>query len=189
MAIILPKTHATSWLGPLFFLAGPVRGGGDWQAAAYKELKDAMGEKFTAAIPTRYEADHPLMSEALTADPTAPLFERQMAWERHYLSLAGLHSKGAAGCLMFWLAKESDENPHPGPEPYAMDSRREMGEWYTRLEILGRSEVRLVVGAHPGFHGLDQIRRCLNESYGGEFPVYGSLFDTTRAAIVKAREL
>ena len=186
MAVILPKTHATSWPGPLFFLAGPVRGAGDWQAVAYQELKDAMGEKFTAAIPTRYDPDHALMSDALTADPAMPTFPRQMAWERHYLSLAGSRTKGVRGCVMFWLGKESSENPHPGPEPYAMDTRRELGEWYTRLEY-DRSDTRLVVGANPDFHGLDQIRRCLWEAQGSEFPIYETLFDTARAAVMMAK--
>ena len=187
MAVILPKTHATSWPGPLFFLAGPVRGAGDWQAVAYQELKDAMGEKFTAAIPTRYAPDHALRKEALTVDPEKEPFPRQQAWERHFLKLAGLRSQGVEGCIMFWLANESVHSPHPGPVPFAMDTRREIGEWYTRLELLGRSEVRVVVGAVPGFHGLSQIERCFNESYGEEFPIYRTLFDTTRAAVMMAK--
>lgn len=186
MSTILPKARATTWPGPLFFLAGPVRGGGDWQSKAYGLIKETMGPAFTAAIPMRYPEEHSLRREALVADPSAEPFERQMAWERHYLKLAGIRSS-VPGCLLFWLANESESEPHPGPEPFAMDTRREMGEWYTRLEFLP-GDVRMVVGAEEGFHGLDQFQRCLNESAGREFPIYGTLFDTVQAAVRIAKQ-
>ncbi len=183
MPVILPKSHVTSWPGPLFFLAGPVRGGGDWQYDAYQLLEKKRGEHVTAAIPMRYPEMHPLCSKQLRSDPAAQTFNRQLAWERHYLTLTGLRSKGVKGCLVFWLANESKALPHPGPEPYAMDTRREIGEWYTRLEFL-KEDVRLVVGVEDRFHGASQIERCLTEARGSKFPVYRTLHDTIQAAVL-----
>lgn len=190
MAVILPKAHVTNWRGPLFFLAGPVRGGGDWQYRAYELLKDEYGDDFTAVIPMRYPLTHPIHKEALPADPDAPVFGRQMAWERHYLARAGRRSLGSAGCLLFWLLGESLSDPHPGPEPFAMDTRRELGEWYTRLEYEADG-IRLVVGAEQGiygenFHGFNQFKRCLDESNGSPFPIYDTIVATVRAAIERA---
>ena len=55
MKIILPKTlcELDPTYGPLFFLAGPVRGGDDWQAKCCELIKDNL-PNFYAALPCQY---------------------------------------------------------------------------------------------------------------------------------------
>jgi hypothetical protein len=77
----------------------------------------------------------------------------QLVWERHYLKQAGLEA-GIPGCVIFWLGLESLTQPHPGPEPYAMDTRREIGKFTAYAEMMS---VRMVVGGNRKFYGLDVI--------------------------------
>lgn len=184
MSVILPKNSPTGWEGPLIFLAGPVRGGGDWQYQAYTEIEQQL-DHFEVAIPMRYEKDypgHPLLGKQAPSTSGSPVFPRQLAWENYYMRRASKH-----GCLMFWLAFESEEHPHPGPEPFAMDSRREIGKWTAYLEH--NPELKVVVGADPRFYGLDQIQRELNDTLGDglHFPIHSTLEDTVRAAVARAK--
>ncbi|MEK7201432.1 MAG: hypothetical protein AAB737_02250 [Patescibacteria group bacterium] len=185
MSVILPKKRATNWMPPLIFLAGPVRGGGDWQYQAYGELEKQLVH-FVAAIPMRYEKDypgHPLLGKQIQGvSNDDPVFARQLAWENYHMLRAARN-----GCLMFWLAFESEEHPHPGPEPFAMDSRREIGKWTAYLEQ--DPELRVVVGADPRFYGLDQIQRELNDTLGDglHFPIHSTLEDTVLAAVARAK--
>lgn len=186
MSVLLPKERVDDWGGvPLFFFAGPVRGGGDWQLAMYQALYNVSRGAFCAAVPMRYrtmEPPHPLIREVVKVAESTTTFPRQLAWERHYLRLAAEYGPSRPGCLVFWLGLESVQYPHPGPEPYAMDTRRELGEWSARLELLGRERVRIVIGADPAFHGLDQIKRVFSEAIDGDFPIHASMEDTALAA-------
>jgi len=89
MSVILPKTLIRSdevVSQPFFFLAGPVLGGGDWQHTMYQALAERLGEdNFVAAIPCRYENNHPLVARQLSG---GEFFSRQLLWERHYLAVA-----------------------------------------------------------------------------------------------------
>ncbi len=190
MSLLIPKLRVDEWGSvPLLFFAGPVRGGGDWQMRAYYLAYQHTGGQFCAAVPMRYarvEPPHPLMSEVLTGGYDS--FTRQLAWERHYLEIAGLaqERKPRPGCIMFWLGLESEENPHPGPEPYAMDTRRELGEWMALLRIFGSDAVRLVIGANPNFHGLDVIKHVYGEAAGESAKIHDTLEATVEAAIARA---
>lgn len=166
---------------PPFFFAGPVRGGGDWQLQAYRECQKRLGPGFCAAIPMRYEDGHPLLGEQVKEREHPRTFERQLAWENHHMNLASGWLADRKGCLLFWLGNESKENPHPGPEPYAMDTRRELGKWCARLEQ--RHRLRIVVGAEPGFYGLSQIEREFSEAFNAPFPIHPTLSETIGAAV------
>ncbi len=163
--------------GPLFFLAGPIRGGDDWQATCCEELREHLSS-FYAAVPCRYQDTHHLAR--FFADSEEYYFDRQLTWERHYLDAAA-----AAGCVIFWLPCESKEWPRTGKDPYAMDTRGELGEWRGRL--MHDPALRVVIGAEPGFPGLSQIQRNFNLATKSDFPVYSTLEETVAAAVKKVR--
>lgn len=177
MRVILPKTFVE--LGPsskLFFLAGPVRGGGDWQYQCCLELAKHLSD-FTVAIPTRYGTDHPLMAYRVPGDEN--MFDRQLTWERYYLEFAANW-----GCILFWLPEEDKEHPHPGPEPYGMDTRGELGEW--RGQMMYSGSYRVVIGAEAGFHGLSQIQRNFDQALKRKFTIHETLEATVAAAVHEA---
>lgn len=161
---------------PLLFLAGPIRGGGDWQSEMAIEIL-RLKPKANIACPSRWDASHPLAKHLY--QPFTQAENRQLVWERHYLNQAGL-SEGTVGCIIFWLGCESKTSPHPGPEPYAMDTRREIGKFTAFLELM---EVRMVVGGDRKFFGLDVILSELNMAYNQELPFYECMSDATSAAL------
>lgn len=179
MRIILPKTQTTvsRTYGPIFFLAGPVRGGGDWQTACCHEI-GRHTPHFYAAIPSRYAPAHELMKSRWPG--IEDHFDRQLTWERYYLDMAAM-----SGCIIFWLPCEDKRVPRGGDEPYAMDTRGELGEWRGRL--MSNSGLRVVIGAESGFPGLSQIQRNFNFATRTEFPIYPTLAETVGAAVVKAK--
>ncbi len=130
MKIILPKTFVQPTPAtPLFFLAGPVRGGDDWQFKCCKEIDRQIGGKdFYAVIPYYHKtlpANHPSFEFKVNGDENH--FERQLNWERYYLDVAS-----KSGSVIFWLPAESKTDPRPGGG-YATDTRGEIGEWRGRL--------------------------------------------------------
>jgi hypothetical protein len=160
---------------PIFFLAGPVRGGADWQ----QEMALLLGEAVPTcivAIPCRWGEDHPMSAYFLRGNRVR--FPRQLNWERLYLREAGIGF--APGCVVFWLKEESTEDPHPGPEPYSMDTRGEVAEWRMRMRF---QNARVVIGAEDGYFGLSQIQRNYSLELGYEFPIYRTLQETADAAI------
>ena len=104
--------------------------------------------------------------------------DRQLTWERHSLDIAA-----EKGCLIFWLPSESKVNPRTGSDPYAMNTRGELGEWRGRLEH--DPKLRVVVGAEPEFPGLSQIQRNFSFATKSDFPIYGTLAETVEAALKK----
>lgn len=181
--IIVPKIWVSTdriWSGAqnraLLFFAGPVRGGGDWQhrgcdiVAAHERLRNSV-----VVTPTRWTNGHALASRFMRGPNTC--FPRQLNYERHYLALAGLDPR--PGCVLFWLRCESEEDPHPGPEPYSMDTRGELAEWRMRMAF---QNARVVIGAEPEYHGLSQIQRNYSLELGYEFPIYQTLEATVNAA-------
>lgn len=175
MQIILPKTFVAEEIYTktrLYFLAGPVRGGGDWQFAMCKNLNMYTSDCIVA-VPQRYPEEHQLQKLRMRGDDTR--FERQLAWEQHYLRAAS-----RSGGVIFWLPCESKGDPHPGPEPYAMDTRGELGEWRTRKEY--DPSIRLFIGGSTEFFGFSQIERNCRLQLGNDFPIYSSLRDLACAA-------
>jgi hypothetical protein len=181
--LILPKSHPD--LGregladlPMFFLAGPIRGGGDWHARMSVLLARRAGDCLIVN-PSRYGEGHPDYRHRLVGAENR--FPHQTAWERHYLSEAA--QTWPRGCIVFWLARESAEHPRTDGQPYAMDTRGEIGEWRGRL-MRDRS-LRVAIGGDPDFPGLRTIRRNTDLALGPDFPI----FETMEAVAERAAEL
>lgn len=183
MPIYLPKQIvrlSPTPKSPLLFLAGPIRGGGDWQAdMAEMILKHEPSAHI--ACPSRWRSDHRLATHF--HQPFSEGEIRQLVWERHYLKQAGLESR-VPGCIIFWLGLESTTSPHPGPEPYAMDTRREIGKFTAFAEMMN---VRMVVGGNRRFYGLDVIRFELNEAFRTPTPFHQTMEDVVLDALMVAR--
>lgn len=190
--IYLPKTIVPlypSEMNPLFFLAGPIRGGGDWQADMAECILEPMPNA-EIACPSRWNAEHRLAKHFY--QPFSAAQNRQLVWERHYLKQAALEPE-VIGCVIFWLGLESDKNSHPGPEPYAMDTRREIGKFTAYLEIMrdfpelaDRLGVRVVIGGHPDFYGLNVIMDEFQNAMGRNMPFFTDMESLVFAARLTA---
>lgn len=184
MPIYVPKQIVPlvpTLASPLFFLAGPIRGGGDWQAEMAEEIL-AREPSALIACPSRWTGEHRLAHHFY--QPFSQAENRQLVWERHYLKQAGL-KPNVPGCVIFWLGLESTTHPHPGPEPYAMDTRREIGKFTAFAEML---PVRMVVGGSQHFHGLDVILFELSRAIGKPFPFYTTMAEVVDQALFNARD-
>lgn len=165
---------------PLFFLAGPIRGGGDWQSYMSERIMSRESSALIAC-PSRWDGKHRLAHHFY--QPYSQADNRQIVWERHYLRQAGLEPD-VPGCVIFWLGLESATHPNPGPEPYAMDTRREIGKFTAFAEMM---DVRMVVGGDRNFYGLDVILYELSEAVGKPYPFYETMSDVIDRAILVAR--
>ena len=175
---IVPLSPTTE--SPLLFLAGPIRGGGDWQAQMAESILDKASSALIAC-PSRWDDSHRLAHHF--HQPFSQADNRQLVWERHYLKQAGLEPN-VPGCIIFWLGLESADAPHPGPEPYAMDTRREIGKFTAFAEMM---DVRIVVAGDRRFHGLDVILFELSEAVGRSFPFYETMAEAADHAILTAQ--
>jgi len=162
---------------PLFFLAGPEKGGQDWQAGAAGQLMAEQGMG-TVAIPYSKPLSvlHPCYSMLRLGKED--VFGRQAQWERHHLNCASRH-----GCIIFWLPAM---DPHYQPtidHPYARFTYGELGEW--RAHLQHNRSLRVVVGGESGFPGFN------TEMYNwqaaiSDFQYYHTLEETVSAAISRA---
>jgi len=179
MKIIIPKTlvEINPNYGPTFFLAGPIRGGDDWQKQCCEEIRKLIPH-FYAAIPYYHspEIHFPLMDQAEEGIPNH--FKRQLDWERYHLEFAAKH-----GCIIFWLPEESKKNPRTSGA-YATDTRGEIARWSVELKY--NSAYRIAVGAEAGFPGLSQIYRNFCADQGYDFPIRPTLAETVKMAVAKA---
>ena len=180
MKIIIPKVlvEVDPRYGPIFFLAGPVRGGGDWQKKCCDEIAKVL-ERFYVAIPyyRNPEMQFPLMRQALRE--VEKHFDHQLDWERYYLALAAKQ-----GCIIFWLPEESKTNPRTSGA-YATDTRGEVARWSVELKY--NPDNRVVVGAEAEFPGRSTIYRNFCADQGSDFPFHPTLVETVRAAVAKAQ--
>lgn len=162
---------------PIFFLAGPVRGGDHWQQEMALLFAHVVPECLVA-IPCRWDSDHEMNEYFI--DGTRMKFPRQLNWERYFLKEAGIGF--TPGCVIFWLPEESRKNPHPGPEPYSMDTRGEIAEWRMRVKF---QNARVVIGCpdQDAYHGFSQIHRNYSLELGYQFPVYPTMEATVHAAV------
>ncbi|MCK9345132.1 MAG: hypothetical protein M0P64_03370 [Candidatus Pacebacteria bacterium] len=185
MQLILPKNFvevgADSFYAktPLFFLAGPVLGGGDWQRKML-HLINQRQEHCLVAIPCRYPEEDEIR-RLHVPNYAQNVFAHQTHWERCYLRHAA-----QKGCIIFWLGEEDKFNPRDDGEPYARDTRGEIGAWGVHLKYV--PSFRVVVGAEPGFPGLSVIKRNLDDELGYDFPIYSTMEDTVKAAVRKLYE-
>lgn len=181
--LILPKNGVVLNLKRggerLYFLAGPIRGAGDWQAKAIKMLTE-KDPSCIIACPCRYTKDHELFNLSLPETyytesddereiPTLLLkFPNQTLWERYYLERASYH-----GCIIFWLPCEDKENPRKNEDgPYARDTYGEIGRWgikssnpYQFSFESHLPRVNVVIGAEENFPGLSVIKKNLEEDH------------------------
>ena len=180
MKILLPKIYvgSSAIADPLFFIAGPIRGGGNWQEKCLKKLATLL-TKFVAVIPCRWESGHPLYHYHLEGRDN--VFERQTDWEFHYLMETAGRSSNKRGCIIFWLPEESKEHPRDDGQPYACDTRGEIGFW--RAQVAHDRNICLVIGADPGFPGLRVIQRNFHLIFGESFTIYPTLDLTVEAAV------
>ncbi|MDE2213128.1 MAG: hypothetical protein KGJ34_01155 [Patescibacteria group bacterium] len=153
---------------PLFFLAGPTEGGGNWHQRMLKLLAERVGDCIVVD-PSCYPSGHPLERQKMKG--REGMFPRQTDWERYYLHTAA--EKWTAGCIIFWLPEESADEPRTDGKPYTMNTSDAIGEWRGRL-MFNRC-LRVVVGAEPNFPGLSQIARNFEMALGNEFKLYDSM--------------
>jgi hypothetical protein len=175
--VILPTTFVNGLPDcPLFFFAGPVLGGGDWQYHAYKEM-GKLFPKFVSVIPCSYPPSHPLYKERLAGDEG--FFGSLRRFERWYLEQAAFSAK--QGCVIFWLPRESETSPRTDGSPYARDTYGEIGEW--RGQLIHNRRFRIVIGGEKNFPGLDVIAENYTLACNERFKIYPTLEETLQAAI------
>jgi hypothetical protein len=183
----------------LYYLAGPIRGAGDWQKEAIKLLA-AKDKNCYIVCPCRYTKEHELYQWAEnfkkkysgTAISTTR-FSSQTLWERHYLELASYY-----GAVIFWLPLESKEAPRAKKDgPYSRDTFGEIGRWSLRSEYkLGlkiknknSKRVNLVIGADKDFNGLPVIEKNLKAEHGKNYKISPSLEKTISRAVSLAKKI
>jgi hypothetical protein len=184
--LILPMTYKKfdpSLGRRIYFIAGPIRGGGNWQSTAIHHLFRLDPDCYIVC-PCRYEADHPLVELATEYNvgmkASEIQFGSQTMWERHYLQLASKH-----GAIIFWLGLEDKNNPRPKEDgPYGRDTYGELGRWSVRS---AEEKARVFVGAHSMFNGLSVIKKNLDADHGKDFPVYSSLEETIKESVQSAK--
>lgn len=174
--MLLTAPARTDADAPLIFLAGPIQWGADaWHDVA-AVLLHALAPDIVVASPRR----DPVTSAALwnkredataTGDFPAAAYDEQVDWETEHLRRAG-----ETGCVMFWLARETDHNC---ARPHAQTTRFELAEWKERA---ARDHARLVIGIEAGFTGARYIRRRFAQDVP-RVPVCDSLEATCRAAV------
>lgn len=182
--ILIPKGYyeLTPEDGPVFFLAGPVRGGDDWQKKVVEQLSSKL-EKCVVAIPYYFATDLHFPLQESATHGTEGKFDRQLQWERYYLEEAA-----KKGCVIFWLPEESKINPRPQDAgPYATDTRGELGRW--SVEQKYNPKYNVVVGAEENFISLSQIKRNWTADQGHDVVFPDNISDLVDMAVEKVKSL
>lgn len=194
--LLLPRTlvafnEATDIV---FFLAGPIKGAGDWQSEAidilqkYADTLDGRDNVYVVC-PSVYQSNHEsyplrvtgIAEESYTEEQRKITYSRT-DWERYHLEIAS-----RLGCIIFWLGKEDEKNPRKREDgPYARDTYGELGEWRARIHYerkYNNTQINLVLGANQDFHGLAQIDRNFKRMVGESFQISKTLDETVRRAV------
>ncbi len=153
----------------IFFLAGPIRGGNNWQIKA----AEFLWKKYPGCIvvdPTRWElAEEIAKSFKLKKRifnhrknsigiKNEKLYPNQASWESNYMKKASIK-----GCLIFWLEKESRSEPRPKTSGvYAQDTRVEIGMWIEKIN--NNSKLKVKIG---GCWEIDKNGYETSNSFGG----------------------
>jgi hypothetical protein len=181
MILLLPKSHPDLKEFrnlPLFFLAGPILGADDWHRLLTELLIEKTGGNCIVVNPHRdYDEAHPHYRYALWENRDT--FASQTSWERRYIARAA--NLWPTGCLIFWLASESVDNPRDDGKPFAMDTRGEIGEIRGRM-MFDRS-LRVVMGAEPDFCGLETIIKNNEEAVPDLLPIHSTMEEVVSQAI------
>lgn len=194
--LLLPRTliYFDEATDTVFFLAGPIKGAGDWQKDAidmfqkYATTLDNQGNVYVVC-PSEYKSDHEFYSLKVTGIPEESYTEEQKKithsrtdWERYHLEIAS-----RLGGIIFWLGKEDERNPRTRKDgPYARDTYGELGEWRARMfyeQKYNNTQINLVIGANSDFHGLAQIERNFKRMVGEHFQISSTLDETVRKVI------
>lgn len=185
MHILLPKLYVdpkTFGRLPLYFLAGPIRGGGDWQSRMC-EIIEHSDPDCIVACPHRWGPGHSFANRCMPGEEGR--FERQTDWERFYLAVAGEHIGAEYGSIIVWLEPQQESRP-PEAGVYARDTLGEIGEWRGRL--MYEPGLRIVIGADPDYdpHGVNIMQYNFEKALRRKFPIYRSMQETFRAAMTMA---
>ncbi len=143
MGIILISPNKKETLGPVIFLAGPVRSAPDWQSDAIGLL--SVNQSVDIASPRQARDESvPLSSEEVI---------EQIAWEQSYMNIAR-----EGGVVLFWFAKprKGEESPY-----YAQQSFFELGD--TLAETGGGTSICL--GIEEGFQNGEYLMETVNRKY------------------------
>ena len=126
---------------PVIFTAGPIRNAPKWQQEAVRLFLERNQEVFIAT-PIREVADD--LKPFVERDWDGyEQFQRQRAWEQHYL-----YAAAKKGCIIFWLPKES-ETKEVQDKVYAHITMLELGEWIVRKK--NDPSINLVIGTDGNF--------------------------------------
>ena len=189
LKLILPKKYFDPSLlkagERVYFLAGPIGGGGGWQTRAIELLYDKDPRAYIVC-PCTYNG-RPEFWEFSNSLPDSDHTDRTL-WERWWLEQSSWY-----GSIIFWLPGEDLQNPRIGGQ-YARDTRGEIGRWSTRsaFQIFAytRSErphsnprLNMIVGADETFPGLSTIKKNLEYDHKGEYPVCPTLEETIIQAV------
>lgn len=148
------------------FLAGPVLGGGDWQAefieACVQDQSTGTERNVLSRtifyVPCRWDNTHPLATHFVTRfEESKSGIERidsQLAWEVRNLEICMRQ-----GIIFFGLIEESEKFPRTDGNPYAMDTYGEIGRWSNRAREQNSKSV--IIGAMRNFPGARTIERNL----------------------------
>lgn len=155
--ILIAPNHGTAEHAklPTLFLAGPIKGARRWQDEVIANIPIDL--PVAIASPRRDGDMNDDFSESDYLD--------QVKWESAFLRRAS-----QTGCILFWLAAESE---HECSRSYAQTTRFELGEWNALAPD------RIVVGIEDGFSGGRYIRF----RRGSRRPTYTTLADTLAAAL------
>lgn len=140
---------------PMIFLGGPIQGSEDWQTKAIEMLR-------LLALGPLYIANPRLIERGLVT------YEEQVDWETKHLYLAS-----QKGCVLFWLAKETQVIPG---RCHAQTSRFEIGEHFGYFQA---NQCRLAVGIASGFSG----ERYIRHRFRNDLDIHDDLQATCQAAI------
>jgi len=134
----------------IYFLAGPIRGGGQWQMRA-AELLWEKSPGCVVADPSRWETTEKAAASETAAERIklhrsnsigkwdGVKYPNQASWESEHMRLAS-----ETGTLLFWLPKQSTTGIRPKKDGvYAQDSRVEIGIWIERVKNNPSLNVRI----------------------------------------------
>ena len=165
MQIVIPKRYPALTPNTLIiFLAGPVLGGGDWQAQLIKafiaramqswptSFYDRVCKDILFVVPCRWTEDHELASHFVQVYEEMPKSDHvtssQTCWETWFLS--GLAGGKVTGLIVFGLFPESKDNPRSDGTPYAIDTYGEFARYHQMMNSSGDRD-SIFTGVHPNF--------------------------------------
>lgn len=170
----------------VYFLAGPIQGGGNWQEQAIIVLA-AMDPDCIIICPRRYKKTDKLFSEyQYIFDQSFPSpdvqqieFESHTEWGRYYLEKAAF-----LGSIIFFLPNEDVHDPRNDGSPYARDTYGELGRWGVRSGQ-NKEEITMTVGIARGFPGRQEIKKNLKEDHKKAFKIHDHLHATLHEAVLQ----